>query len=275
MTSTDPDLPADQLIELDDVEGHGLREVAAGLGAAAVLAGGGAGLASAASTGPAVHPSLGHPTATVSTTAGSVTVDPVGVTDRLTDQALHDARGARDAALATATGTAGRAAQAVGGTEAAALRTAAGTVRSATSLATSEVSSATRLATGTEQSTESTAHATTTPVVTAARNDVSSTTATADRKVATVLQVVTTTTATGLHTATMTLQATSAGAGVDVLDATGWVLVKAGDQVLAQVQMSHGTAVASWTMPAAGAGALTISYTGDSSFAPALRTVSL
>lgn len=275
MTSTDPGTPAEQTIDLDDVEGHGLREVAAGLGAAAVLAGGGAGLAAAASTGPDVHPSLGHPTVTVSTTSGSVTVDPAGVTDRLTDQAVHEVRGVRDAALATATGTADRAAQAVSGTEASALRTAAGTVRSATSLATSEVSSATRLATGTAQSAESTVHAATAPVVTTVGDDVSSATATADRKVATVLQVVTTTTATGLHTATMTLQATSAGAGVDVLDATGWVLVKAGDQVLAQVQMNHGTAVASWTMPVAGGGALTVSYTGDSSFAPSLRTVTL
>ena len=31
----------DEIIDLDDVEGHGLKEVAAGLGAAAVLAGGG------------------------------------------------------------------------------------------------------------------------------------------------------------------------------------------------------------------------------------------
>ena len=49
--------PEDPTVELDDVEGHGLKEVAAGLGAAAVLACGAAGATQLASSSISVHPS--------------------------------------------------------------------------------------------------------------------------------------------------------------------------------------------------------------------------
>jgi hypothetical protein len=100
-------------------------------------------------------------------------------------------------------------------------------------------------------------------------------TATTDRKVATVLSVVSTTTSTGVRTAAVTLRAVGAGSGVDALDATGWVLVKAGDELLAQVRLEAASATATWSVPAAASGAMTISYTGDSQFAPSLRTLAL
>ena len=46
---------SDQIDELDDVEAHGLKEIALGVGAAAVLSGGGAGIA-LASSGGAIEP---------------------------------------------------------------------------------------------------------------------------------------------------------------------------------------------------------------------------
>src|SRR5205814_116308 len=88
--ATEPVAVSDDLeiIDLDDVEGHGMREVAAGLGAAALLAGGGT--AAAASLG--VHPSS-RIVPTIS--------NPMDTADHATDQAISQTRALRDGALGT------------------------------------------------------------------------------------------------------------------------------------------------------------------------------
>lgn len=277
------------ILEIDDVEGHGLREVAAGLGAAAVLAGGAS--AAMASTGP--HLPQVHPSTGITQTASAAFTDPVGTLDRTTDQGLDTARDARDSAIQTAGQTASSSVRTATGAADTALDMAAADVKTASNLATSVKTSATSTATGAVSATQRTADR----AVTTARSDVadvsrvatgavSSTTATAsstvnstvrdaDRKVATVLSVTTKTATGGIQTATATLRAVNAGAGVDAASAGGWVLVKAGDAVLAQVHLSGGTATASWKIPAAGAHSITVSYTGDDFFAPTMRTIDL
>lgn len=91
----------DLTTEIDDVEGHGLKEVAAGLGAAAVVVGG-AGSALAMSAHVAPTPSTGNTVASVSQTARGVVDDPVGAVDRTTDWGITTARETRDGAMTTA-----------------------------------------------------------------------------------------------------------------------------------------------------------------------------
>jgi hypothetical protein len=277
-----------EMIDLDDVEGHGLKEVAAGLGAAALLAGGGA-AAAAASSGPSVsvHPSG----VTIST--GTVLSDPVGTADRTTDQAISDVRGVRDAAVTAAGNLAGQTLSRAGSTVASTEHTATQAIDATVGLAKADVAAAGQIAANathwaasttqatisptmhTTQSTASSAVNTAGSTATAASNAASNTVREADRKVATVLSVVTSTTANGVHTATATLKAVNAGAGVDARSAGGWILVKAGDTVLAQVHLTGGTATASWTAPVVGGHSVTVSYTGDNIFAPSLRTIAL
>jgi hypothetical protein len=283
-----PEQDSVEVIDLDDVEGHGLKEVAAGLGAAALLAGGGA--AAAASTGAAsvsVHPSG----VTIST--GTVLSDPVGTVDRTSDQAITEVRSVRDAAVAAAGNLASQTVTRAGTTVASTEHTATQAIEPTVALAKSDVAAAGQIAANaanwttsttqtaisptmrTTQSTAGSAVRTAGNVANAATNAASNTVREADRKVATVLSVITSTTANGVHTATATLKAVNAGAGVDAQNAGGWILVKAGDAVLAQVHLTGGTATASWTAPVVGGHSVTVSYTGDNIFAPSLRTIAL
>jgi hypothetical protein len=267
----------------DDVEGHGLKEVAAGLGAAAVLAGGAAGATHLAGSSLSVHPSSNSP-------GISVTVDdPLATANHLTDNAIAGAQHQRDAAENLAINQVGKTDQRIADVKADALGAVKGAAaladattswagdvtKASTKLATTEVKAADTLAM--KQATHATSTATT-----VADKQVSNTATTAgstvrdvDRKVATILSVVTTTAADGVHTAKITLNAVDAGAGANTSSAGGWVLVKAGDTVLAQVQMHGGTATASWTMPLTGGHTISISYTGDNVFAPSARAMAL
>ncbi len=68
---TTPDIGA--VGDVDDVEAHGLKEVALGIGAAAVIGGGGAGVALASTGGSAVsHGPVGHPVQQVQTDANNL-----------------------------------------------------------------------------------------------------------------------------------------------------------------------------------------------------------
>lgn len=267
--------PADELlakeleiIDLDDVEGHGLREVAAGLGAAAVLAGGAG--AAVAST------SLGSSLPTVPP-RGSISVtaeDPIGTADRATDQAVTSARAARDTGIAKAGATADTATSTAVSTERSA-RDAAGTVAD---YAARDIEAATTIAGNAAGYAGGAAGAAVQSAVTAATTTAGtagSTVRDTDRKVATVLSVVASGAQGSVNTVTASLKAVNAGAGVDVQGAGGWVLVKAGDAVLAQVRMEGGSATASWTVPLAGAHSVTLTYTGDDTFAPSLRTIAV
>lgn len=274
-----PEEPQDTVdLTEDDVEGHGLKEVAAGLGAAAVLAGGAAGATALAGTHSDVHMSKGGPGISVQVQ------DPIGTAVQASDQAISDAQHLRDSTIASTQRTAASTTSAVDRT-----------VDSATGLAdrtvdwTGDVAQAAGTAVKAEKAAvtkiaKTTATSVSNAVPTRAEIDqtvqqtaaTAATTAhTADRKVATVLNVTTTTATGGVHTAVVTVRAVNAGAGVESSGAGGWVLVKAGDQVLAQVHMTGGSATASWTMPLVGGHAVTISYTGDSVFAPSLRAITL
>ncbi|MDX6198608.1 MAG: hypothetical protein QOJ79_1759 [Actinomycetota bacterium] len=178
-------------IEFDDVEGHGLKEVAAGLGVAAVVVGGaGASL---------VAHSSSADTATARVPSVSVNLDdPMGTVDRTTDWGVATTRAARDTALTTA------------------VRTANDTTR----LAGNTVRQADR----TVQDTEHYAIDTADELVTAAKTDVSNTVDTAG----TIARSTVDTAATTVHSTLSTVRQTvndldvSVGAGVsdDGVDAS-------------------------------------------------------
>lgn len=298
-----PEDPTEAAVDLDDVEGHGLKEVAAGLGAAAVLAGGAAGasqLVNSASVG--VHPSGSAPGVTVS--VDRPVDNPISTINSTTDSAISGVQSTRDAALRQAGTDVGSASSHVQTTGAAVdrgvdatLTAVQPTVHATKAWATQVKGAADGLATAETHAVTGTAHTTkgtvdtkadhatsaaattaTTTATTAVdgnRTSAASTVRAVDRKAATILSVVTTTAADGVHTAKVTLKAADAGAGMDASSGTGWVLVKAGDTVLAQVHMTNGTATCSWTMPLVGGHGVTISYTGDSTFAPSARSIVL
>jgi hypothetical protein len=93
-----------------------------------------------------------------------------------------------------------------------------------------------------------------------------------DRKVATVLSVVTSTATDGVRTTTATIKPVKAGAGAG--SPGGWLLVQAGEQVLAQAQVSGGSVTARWALPL-DADQVVVSYTGDAVFAPSQRALTL
>lgn len=268
------------LIDLDDVEGHGMREVAAGLGAAAVLAG--AGTAAAATVG--VHPSLPH----IKASTPSIS-DPIGTVDRTTDRGIQIARDARDAALDTAgrtvAGAAATAGQQVSATSATAARVGAGAqqtadafvdaghriadaqLRAAGEAARSGVRSAGTVVAGTQGTATSTA-ATATSTASAATTD-------AVRKAATVLQLALTT-ANALETtvvATVENLNPEVGAGTSGMGSSGWVTFSLGGENIASVQVSHGQATVTIKTSSLGGKVLQAVYSGDALNASSMRTI--
>jgi hypothetical protein len=273
----DPTDTTDLNDSFDDVEGHGLKEVAAGLGAAAVLAGGAAGATHLASSTVGVHPSSGGSGITVTVN------DPLATANQLSDNAMSAAQHQRDGAENLALDQVAKTGQRVTQVKADAL----GAVKGATKIANAttawagDITQATKtLANAEVKGTGTLAAHETSTATTVADKQVTSTTTTAgstvrdvDRKVATILSVVTTTAADGVHTAKITLNAVDAGAGANTSTAGGWVLIKAGDLVLAQVQMNGGTATATFTLPLGSGHSVSVSYTGDNVFAPSARAI--
>ncbi len=90
------------------------------------------------------------------------------------------------------------------------------------------------------------------------------------RKVATLLSVVTSSTDEAARIVTALLEPVGAG---QPAAAGGWILVTAGDTVLAQVHVLDGHAVCA--LPTEVAGPVVVSYTGDERFAPSQRTIEL
>lgn len=289
--------------ELDDVEGHGLKEVAVGLGAAAVLAGGAAGSMHLSSAPLGVHSSGSNLSITV--------VDPIDTAGQALHGGLAAAQSTSDGAIQTtdqeitdglrtvanAPTTLDRAVQRTTETLGTTVAGAEQSVQEVKAWATGPVVDAAKAdvhavqqvatsatgfakdtatdATGTVTAAATGTAATAGTAVTNLENKATSTVRDTDRKIATILSVTTTTASDRVHTAVVTLRSATDGAGVQADTAGGWVLVKSGDLVLAQVHMSGGTATASWTAPVTGAQSVTITYTGDSTFAAASRVLDL
>jgi hypothetical protein len=289
---TDPQDAIELTDEIDDVEGHGVKEVVAGLGVATVLAGGAAGAMQLTSAPLSVHPSGGDVSITVADpidTAASTAHSAFGTAQATTDAALQTSDQAIASGLSTvaaAPATADRAVHDTATAVSTAVANAKATVQQTKDWATGPVvdgakadvhavataaDNAVRYATDTADSATSTVTSTAATTV----GNAGTTLRDVDRKIATILSVTTTTATNGVHTAVVTLKAATDGAGVQADTAGGWVLVKSGDLILAQVHMSGGTATATWTNAVTGHGSVSISYTGDNVFAASSRTIDL
>jgi hypothetical protein len=143
-------LGTDATDEIDDVEGHGLKEIAVGLGAAGIVATGAASaMAMSGPTGPSVDrlaPIVVHTVDQAAHEAKAWETDPMGRSDATTDAALATARGARATAVNTTLNTAANAV--TGATTAAtgALDSATSAVDGVRGLAGTTATSATRTA---------------------------------------------------------------------------------------------------------------------------------
>jgi hypothetical protein len=277
-------LDAEQMIDLDDVEGHGMREVAAGLGAAAVLAGG----ATAAAAAAGVHispPSLHPSTPSIS--------HPIDTADRATDWAVDTSRDVRDGAIDTAA-SAAQGATSLANREVSATSTTAGnavgavdrvagsSVDAAGNLARTEVRVAGQAVSATEQATldatGATTHAATTTAnhtAATAATTTSTTASNAARKAATVIQV-TTSTVNALETtivATVSDLNPQAGAGTSA--SSGWVTFSLGGENIASVQLHNGQASVTVKTTQLAGKVLQAVYSGDTLHASSLRSITL
>ena len=276
LTATEQASTDEQVIDLDDVEGHGLREVAAGLGAAAVAAGG----ASAAAVSLDVHPSLpGGGGVQVNASVG-----PISTTDAAVDAGLAAARADRDAALRLAANEATAASSAAGNIVTGGERTADAFVDAAANLAAGATTTAKTVARGatnttfeTVSATGSTAGRTTEATATTAKSTTSSTTTTASRKAATVLSV----TSRAVSVTTTELMMTVAdlnptvGTGANTEAMGGWISIQVGGRTLAQVQVVDGKANVSLDTKNLVGQTITFVYSGDSVHASSTRSVTL
>jgi hypothetical protein len=265
-----------QIIDLDDVEGHGMREVAAGLGAAAMIAGG-VGAATAMSVG--VHPSTSGGGASV-----SASIDPIGTVDRATDWTIATSREVRDGALDTTMATASSADRTAGRVSDGALETAGAFVDAAGTVTQAELKAASHLATnvkdGTLATTRAVTHAATSTVkgteVTAS-NVTTSTVTQATRKVATALTFTTSTVNATMTTISVTIANLNpqAGAGASMSDPGGWVSLQLGGSTIAQAQVYDGTAtITVKTLDLTGK-SLNLAYSGDTLHASTARAFAL
>ena len=263
------------VIDLDDVEGHGLREVAAGLGAAAVLAGGGT--AAAAAVG--VHPTLPH----LNNPSPSIS-DPVGTVDRTTDWGIATSRDARDGALGTAATTAADAVSLAGREVTATSTTAGAVVRGAEQTAGTLVDAA-----GSTTRTEVAAASRTVGAeehvaLTTVRSDAAGVTTTAattaddaTRKAATVLHLTTSTVNALETTITATVENLNpqAGAGTSGMGSTGWVTFSLGGETIASVQLSNGQATITVKTASLGGKVLQAVYSGSATDASSMLSMTL
>lgn len=282
----------DEIIDLDDVEGHGLREVAAGLGAAAVLAGGGsAALASSGVSLPAVHPS--GPTITTQVS------DPVTTVDKAVDQAISDVRGARDGALTTATNLAGDAGTLAGN----AVTGAEGVAGSTVSYVNQDIEAAKTIAGGITDWAGATAGGTAsgalgtarevgttvgqtangakdgvtslaTSAVGGAESTVNAQVQDAGRKAATILTATTTTVNNGITTVTTVLKSPKLDAGTDMSQQRMWMTASVDGVVFAQWEAEGSTSTATIQTPV-GATHFTVSALGNDVLSAAKTMVQL
>jgi hypothetical protein len=253
----------DESIDIDDVEGHGLKEVAAGLGAAAVLAGGGAAALQHTSSSLPNAPSRDHVVAAVDqvgqqTWDGSMATasnalgaadDTVDGTSRTAGAAVSAADRVADGTLASAGKLASSATSLVGSTEKAALSTTRNVAHGATATVDAGVDKAADVADGV-----SVANAASTVNKNVSSVDLAG-------KTATVLKITTTTTAGALTTVNAVLSDTGANAGSS--QGTGWITFKVGDAVVGSVQVKAGQASITLNTTDIAGRTITATYSGD------------
>jgi hypothetical protein len=275
LTATEQAGTDEQVMDIDDVEGHGLREVAAGLGAAAVLAGG-AGAATAAVANLSVHPSLPG-----TGTQASVSInDPITASDQAVDGAIADVRADRAAAIDLAAHEVSATASNVG----TASRLASQEVGAAARLAGNATTTATKVTAGVENAAfettnkaGSTAGSTVTSTSSTASSTTSSTTSTATRKAATVLTVTTHAASVTTTDVLMTVSDLnpSAGTSVSTQSMTGWISIQIGGRTLAQVQVVDGKASISLNTKDIVGQTVNFVYSGDAEHASCARSLTL
>lgn len=275
LTATEQAGTDEQVIDIDDVEGHGLREVAAGLGAAAVLAGG-AGAATAAVANLSVHPSLPG-----AGTQASVSInDPITASDQAVDSSIAAVRAERAAALDLASHEVAATSRNV----TTAARLAGNAVEGATHVAANATTAATRVAAGVEatafQTTNkagSTAGSTAQATSSTASSTTSSTTSTATRKAATVLTVTTSAASVTTTNVLMTVSDLnpSAATSVSTQSMTGWISIQLGGRTLAQVQVVDGKASIALNTKDIVGQTVNVVYSGDAEHASCARTLAI
>lgn len=199
-----------------------------------------------AGAGPVGPAAATTPLRQVEATAGSAANDPIGTSDRIADQAISTVRTVRDGAL-----------HSVGSTATAALGAATQTVGSAVD---------------TVGQVDATALRTVGPVAATAVTTVGQTETFALGRVATSLAAVQSIVG-DATSIVVSLTSLNAAADVDVLDATGTITVSDGSAVLATAQLEHGKATVTVNGPILRTAQLTISYGGDSLFAPSTASL--
>lgn len=252
-----PTQDALEIDELDDVEGHGLKEVVVGLSAAAVLGGG---VASAASSIPPIGDGMKTPGAAAAVVQG--VQDDVGtVTAPVAKQVDRTVAGAQGTATTTVAGAQGTVATTYAGAAAVAkgavttvddlaadtITQVGGTVRDVASDPDGYATDATR---PTVQKAGSTADRTIDLTVTTVKDTAATVDATLDSALstaATTLKVVTATADSAAATTTdivLGLQGSDAGAGANAQSKDAWLVAKVGNEVVGSAQMDGGQ----WTV---------------------------
>jgi len=281
MTENDP-VPADPSLNDDDldVEGHGLKEMAAGLSTAAILASGAAGVMHTAQGGSAggsvkagpasisvqADPSQAGDTsapvvdrgarATVTTVGRAVTgvvagasslgSDPMGAVDQVVDQTIDQTRDARDAVLAQAQQDAAAAEAAAQAAGRQTQHDADRAMAQGQTQASATRNSAQAAGAGVQQLALTTLHAT-----------VQEAQAAAD----------------AARTIVVNITKAAGGGSVDASGAGGTVTVSVNGVVVATATVKDGQATIRVTGPGTGGQGLTISYHGDQQHAPSTLTV--
>lgn len=281
--NADPSLTDDDL----DVEGHGLKEIAAGLSTAAILASGAAGVMHATqggsgggsvTAGPASVSIQADPSSTRDVTAQAqdraqsaasaaaqtgatvagnavdavtnisdpLRTDPVGSTDRLVDQTIHQVRDARDATLNQAQAAAQGAQATAQATGHQAQHEADRTVAQGQQQAISARDAAVKAGSQAQDQVTTTLHAT-----------VQQAQATAEAGRALVVS----------------LTHVTASGSVDAMSASGTVTVSDNGVVVGTATVKDGQATIQLTTPVTGSHTLTITYHGDSAHAPSTTTL--
>lgn len=275
MTEQTPAPNDENLLDDDlDVEGHGLKEVAAGLSTAAILASGGAAVMHAAGSSGGIDATIHAGPASVSVQADpsqaqDVTQGAVAqahTTEAAAAQAAHDATTSVSLPNNPPPNVAGTAAHAVGNvsntvshTVARAESTVAGDVAKVKATADNDVAAAVTAVHTTQGQVQQVAGAVTTAAHQTETHAVTTLHATMHEGHDAVA---------GAKSAVVNLSKPGANGSVNATDATGTVTVSDNGVVVGTATLTNGTATLHWTAPVGGSHTMTFSYSGDGLHAP-------
>ena len=274
------DIPVQNIDELDDVEGHGLREVAAAAGIGAVVLGaGGAAMAATASHSSEPVPMMLKPPTIVSQTqsdANTLLTDATGGAGGVANQTLNDSEALAGHALAQVNSIAAPVVTTATNTVAGVEKLATQTADDATTLAGHEVTAATTIVNQTERTALDTVNSTErTALATVAATEHTALT-TADSAVKTATSQVTTVESTAVNVVNATVDKVGKGwtldlsilgahvaTGGNMLSPSGTVTVTDTDgHTVGTANVANGAATVSFA--AAGhSGQYTIHYAGN------------